>query len=354
MSQAIKGRGTALRPPGRFEMRDSERVDDGWGALEEELPPLQTTVTAEPARTIISRNESPDLSFEQSINPYKGCEHGCIYCYARPSHAYLNLSPGIDFETKLFYKPNAAELLEQELRKPGYRVSPIALGANTDPYQPVERRLEVTRGILQVLARFRHPVGIVTKGAMVERDLDLLQDLARDHLVTVAITLTTLDDGLKRTLEPRASAPSARLRVMRRLSQAGIPVRVMFSPVIPFVNDAELERVLEAAAEAGAGNASYVLLRLPYELKGLFRDWLDTHLPLKAAHVMSLIQQSRGGRDNDPQFGLRMKGTGQFAELIAKRFALARRRYGLERTRAAYDPAVFRVPPAAGDQISLF
>ena len=354
MSQAIKGRGTALRPPGRFETRDSERVDDGWGTLEEELPPLQTTVTAEPAKSIISRNDSPDLSFEQSINPYKGCEHGCIYCYARPSHAYLNLSPGIDFETRLFYKPNAAELLEKELRKPGYRVSPIALGANTDPYQPVERRLEVTRGILQVLARFRHPVGIVTKGAMIERDLDLLQDLARDNLVGVGITLTTLDPVLKRSLEPRASAPSARLRVIRRLSRAGIPVRVMFSPVIPFVNDAELERVLEAGAEAGAGTASYVLLRLPYELKELFRDWLDTHLPLKAAHVMSLIQQSRGGRDNDPQFGLRMRGTGQFAELIAKRFALARRRYGLVRERPLFDPALFRVPPAAGDQIDLF
>jgi DNA repair photolyase len=354
MSQAIKGRGTSLRPPGRFESRDAVRVDDGWGTLEEELPPLQTTVTAETAKSIISRNDSPDLSFEQSINPYKGCEHGCIYCYARPSHAYLNLSPGIDFETKLFYKPNAAELLEKELRKPGYRVSPIALGANTDPYQPVERRLEVTRSILQVLARFRHPVGIITKGAMIERDLDLLVDLARDNLAGVGITLTTLDPELKRSLEPRASAPVARLRVMRRLAEAGIPVRVMFSPVIPFVNDAELERVLEAAAEAGASTASYVLLRLPYELKGLFRDWLDTHLPLKAAHVMSLIQQSRGGRDNDPQFGLRMKGTGQFAELIAKRFALARRRYGLERERPGFNPAVFRVPPATGDQISLF
>jgi DNA repair photolyase len=354
MAQAIKGRGTALRPPGRFESRDSSRVDDGWGTIEEELPPLETTVTAEPAKSIISRNDSPDLSFTQSINPYKGCEHGCIYCYARPSHAYLNLSPGIDFETKLFYKPNAAELLEKELRKPGYQVSPIALGANTDPYQPVERHLEVTRSILEVLARFRHPVGIVTKGAMIERDLDLLADLARDNLVGVGITLTTLDAGLKRALEPRASAPSARLRVIRRLSEAGIPVRVMFSPVIPFVNDAELEQVLQAGAEAGATAASYVLLRLPYELKDLFRDWLEAHLPLKAAHVMSLINQSRGGKDNDPRFGARMKGTGQFAELIAKRFALARRRYGLDRERATFNPAVFRVPPAAGDQISLF
>jgi DNA repair photolyase len=354
MAEIIKGRGTSLKPPGRFESRDTRRIDDGWGTIEEELPPLETTVTPERAKSIISRNESPDLNFAQSINPYKGCEHGCIYCYARPSHAYLNLSPGIDFETKLFYKPNAAELLEKELSKPGYQVSMIALGANTDPYQPIERRLQVTRGILQVLARFRHPVGIITKGAMIERDLDLLVDLARDNLVGVGITLTTLDPALKRTLEPRASSPQARLRVIRRLSEAGIPVRVMFSPVIPFVNDAELERVLEAAAEAGAGTASYVLLRLPYELKGLFRDWLEVHLPQRAAHVMSLINQSRGGKDNDTEFGRRMRGTGQFAELIAKRFALARRRYGLERERAAYDPGVFRVPPATGDQMGLF
>jgi DNA repair photolyase len=354
MVQPIKGRGTALRPPGRFESRNTLRVDDGWGGAEEELPAFKTTVTAETARSIISRNQSPDISFDQSINPYKGCEHGCIYCYARPSHAYLNLSPGLDFESKLFYKANAAELLEQELRKPGYKGSTIALGANTDPYQPIERRLEVTRSILQVLARFRHPVGIITKGAMIERDLDLLIDLARDGLVGVGITLTTLDPELKRTLEPRASSPQARLRVMRKLSAAGIPVRVMFSPVIPCINDAELERVLEAAAQAGASTASYVLLRLPYELKELFREWLETHMPLKAAHVMSLIQQSRGGKDNDAQFGSRMRGTGQFAELIAQRFVLARRRYGLERHREPFNPAVFRVPPAVGDQLGLF
>ena len=354
MIQPIKGRGTALRPPGRFESRDTARVDDGWGTIEEELPAFKTTVTAERARSIISRNDSPDIAFEQSINPYKGCEHGCIYCYARPSHAYLNLSPGLDFETRLFYKPNAAELLDQELRKPGYQVRNICVGANTDPYQPIERKLEVTRGILQVLARFRHPVGIITKGAMIERDLDLLMDLGRDRLVGVAITLTTLDPELKRTLEPRASSPQARLRVMRKLSAAGIPVRVMFSPVIPFVNDAELERVLQAAAEAGATTASYVLLRLPYELKGLFREWLETHMPLKAAHVMSLINQSRGGKDYQAEFGSRMRGNGQFAELIAKRFALARRRYGLEERGEGFNPRVFRVPPAAGDQMGLF
>lgn len=354
MAEIIKGRGTSLKPPGRFESRDTHRVDDGWGSLEEELPPLETTVTPERAKSIISRNDSPDIGFSQSINPYKGCEHGCIYCYARPSHAYLNLSPGLDFETKIFSKPNAAELLDRELRKSGYKVSSIALGANTDPYQPVERRLKITRGILEVLARFRHPVGVITKGALIERDIDLLADLARDRLAGVAITLTTLDPALKRSLEPRASSPQARLRAMRLLAQAGVPVRVMFSPVIPFVNDAELERVLEAAAEAGASNASYVLLRLPHELKELFRDWLEAHHPQRAAHVMSLINQSRNGRDNDPEFGSRMRGTGQFAELIAKRFALARRRYGLERSGQALDAAAFRVPPAAGDQMGLF
>ena len=354
MAESIKGRGTVLRPPGRFESRHGERVDDGWGTLEEELPPFETIVAAEPARSIITRNDSPDIAFSQSINPYRGCEHGCIYCYARPSHSYLNLSPGIDFETRLFYKANAAESLERELRKPGYVVDPISLGANTDPYQPIERDLKVTRSILEVLARFRHPVGIITKGSGLERDLELLCDLARDQLVGVGITITTLDPALKRTLEPRASAPAARLRLMRRLTKAGIPVRVMFSPVIPFVNDAELERVLEAAADAGASTASYVLLRLPYELKELFRQWLDAHLPLRAAHVMSLIQQSRGGRDNDPEFGSRMRGTGPFAALIAKRFALARKRFGLDGGDEVFNTAAFHVPPQAGDQMGLF
>lgn len=275
-------------------------------------------------------------------------------CYARPSHAYLNLSPGLDFETRLFYKPNAAELLERELRRPGYRVQPLALGSNTDCYQPIERRLKITRGILEVLARFRHPVGIVTKSTLIERDLDLLIDLARDDLVGVGITLTTLDPELKRRLEPRAPSPAARLRTMEKLAAAGIPVRVMFSPVIPFINDAELERVLEAASRAGASAASYVLLRLPWELKALFREWLDAHYPLKAAHVMSLVQQAHGGRDYSAQWGTRFTGQGQFAALIAQRFALARRRCGLERERAAFNSAVFRVPPEAASQLALF
>ncbi|MDI3260398.1 MAG: PA0069 family radical SAM protein [Sinobacteraceae bacterium] len=352
--QTITGRGAVSNPAGRFETRVSEAADDGWDLPEDAAPAPETTVTAESAKSILNRNDSPDLPFDRSINPYRGCEHGCIYCYARPSHAYLNLSPGLDFETRLFYKPNAAELLERELRRPGYRVQPLALGSNTDCYQPIERRLKITRGILEVLARFRHPVGIVTKSTLIERDLDLLIDLARDDLVGVGITLTTLDPELKRRLEPRAPSPAARLRTMEKLAAAGIPVRVMFSPVIPFINDAELERVLEAASRAGASAASYVLLRLPWELKALFREWLDAHYPLKAAHVMSLVQQAHGGRDYSAQWGTRFTGQGQFAALIAQRFALARRRCGLERERAAFNSAVFRVPPEAASQLALF
>jgi DNA repair photolyase len=349
-----KGRGAGSNGAGRFEATTRVAVDDGWGSLEAEPVKLETIVRAVVAKSIISRNKSPDIPFEQSINPYYGCEHGCIYCYARPSHGYLNLSPGLDFETRLFYKPNAAELLDAELRRPGYRVSPIALGANTDPYQPIEREHRVTRGILEVLARFRHPVSIVTKGILIERDLDLLAEMARDNLVHVGITLTTLDPALKRTLEPRAAAPAARLRVMRELADIGVPVRVMFSPVIPFVNDAELERVLEAGAEAGARTASYILLRLPHEVKDLFREWLDAHLPLKAEHVMSLINQSRGGNDYDATWGTRMRGSGNFADLIAQRFRLARRRLRLDQTRSSYNLDLFRVPAKAGDQLGLF
>jgi DNA repair photolyase len=349
-----KGRGAGSNGAGRFEATTRVAVDDGWGSLEAEPVKLETIVRAVVAKSIISRNNSPDIPFEQSINPYYGCEHGCIYCYARPSHGYLNLSPGLDFETRLFYKPNAAELLDAELRRPGYRVSPIALGANTDPYQPIEREHRVTRGILEVLARFRHPVSIVTKGILIERDLDLLAEMAWDNLVHVGITLTTLDPALKRTLEPRAAAPAARLRVMRELADIGVPVRVMFSPVIPFVNDAELERVLEAGAEAGARTASYILLRLPHEVKDLFREWLDAHLPLKAEHVMSLINQSRGGNDYDATWGTRMRGSGNFADLIAQRFRLARRRLRLDQTRSSYNLDLFRVPAKAGDQLGLF
>ncbi|WP_020648328.1 PA0069 family radical SAM protein [Solimonas variicoloris] len=350
-----KGRGAVSNPEGRFESRRAERFDDGW-LLDEDAPPRQaTTLHVEQARTIIARNDSPDLPFTQSINPYRGCEHGCIYCYARPTHAYLNLSPGLDFETQLFYKPNAAALLEAELRRPGYRCSMISLGANTDPYQPVERDLRITRSLLEVMVRFRHPVGIVTKGTLIERDIDLLQDLARDGLATVAVSITTLKPELKRTLEPRAASGAARLRTLRALSEAGIPTMVLYSPVIPFVNDAELESILAAAHAAGARQAAHIPLRLPHEVKDLFREWLETHLPLKAEHVMSLVRQMRGGRDNDPAFGSRMTGQGEYARIIRQRFDLACRRLGLNTgERSAWlSTTQFRVPPQAGDQLDL-
>lgn len=354
-SVPIKGRGATINPEGRFESRRREDFDDGWRVEADPPPSPATELFIDHARTIISRNDSPDIPFRQSVNPYRGCEHGCVYCYARPAHAYLNLSPGLDFETKLFYKPDAARLLEEELRKPGYKPEWISLGANTDPWQPVERKLGITRSILEVLARFRHPVGIVTKGAvLIERDLDLLAGMAKDELVMVAISITTLDAELKRTLEPRASAPATRLRVMRQLAEAGVPVMVMFSPVIPAVNDAEMERVLEAARDAGARHASYVMLRLPHEVKDLFRDWLQTHLPLRAEHVMSLVQQTRGGKDYDSDYATRMSGQGVFASVIAQRFRTACRRLGFNTERfAGLSTAHFRVPPRSGDQLGL-
>ena len=299
-----KGRGAALNPEGRFEHIAREAIDDGWNtARDEELPALKTQVTIERAKSIISRNNSPDIPFTQSINPYRGCEHGCIYCYARPSHAYLNLSPGVDFETRLFAKTNAAELLRAELAKPGYKCELIALGANTDPYQPIEREYRITRGILEVLAECEHPVGIVTKNAMVERDIDILAPMAEKSLVNVYVSINNLDHDLARRLEPRCSAPTRRLEAIRRLAAAGIPVGVLVAPVIPFLTDHQIEPVLEAAYEAGARSAGYVLMRLPYELKDLFKNWLELHYPLKAKHVMSRVHQMRGGRDNDPNFG---------------------------------------------------
>lgn len=351
----IKGRGATINPEGRFETRRREDFDDGWASDEDPPPSPITELFIDHARSIITRNDSPDIPFTQSVNPYRGCEHGCVYCYARPAHAYLNLSPGLDFETKLFYKPNAAALLEEELRKPGYKPEWISLGANTDPWQPVERRLGITRGILEVLARFRHPVGIVTKGAaIIERDLELLAEMARDRLVMVAISITTLDPELKRTLEPRASAPATRLRVMRQLADAGVPVMVMFSPVIPAVNDAEMERVLEAARDAGARHASYVMLRLPHEVKDLFRDWLQVHLPLRAGHVMSLVRQTRGGKDYDSDYATRMSGQGVYAGVIAQRFRTACLRLELNTERfVGLSTAHFRVPPRSGEQLGL-
>jgi DNA repair photolyase len=357
-SGPIKGRGSLSAPEGRFESLRRESFDDGWLLDEEETPRLKTTVTAEQARSIISRNQSPDVPFSQSVNAYRGCEHGCIYCFARPTHAYLNLSPGLDFETKLFYKPNAAELLDAELRKPGYQCSTIGLGTNTDPYQPIERELKVVRSLLEVMWRFRHPVTIVTKSTLVERDVDLLAQLAKENLAAVHVSVTTLRNELKRTLEPRTASPAARLRTISTLASAGIPVGVIAAPMIPFVNDQELEHILEAAKEAGARSANYILLRLPYEIKDLFREWLAVHYPLKADHVMSLIQQARGGKDNDPRFGHRMTGMGQYAAMLGQRFSIACHRLGLNRRnngeRIALDTSRFRMPAEKGDQMSLF
>jgi DNA repair photolyase len=350
------GRGALSNPEGRFESRRLEVVDDGWARdpLSYELPPRETTVTAEHAKSIITRNDSPDIPFDQSINPYRGCEHGCVYCFARPTHSYVNLSPGLDFETRLFYKARAAELLESELSRPGYVCKPINLGASTDPYQPIERQLKVTRSILEVLKRFRHPVTIVTKSSLIERDLDILTDLARDDLVAAFVSVTTLDPALKRSLEPRAPSPSARLHAVSALREAGVPIGIFVAPVIPAVNDHEIERILEAGAQAGAENAGYVLVRLPYEVKTLFREWLDGYMPDRARHVMSLIGAMRGGRDNDPRFGTRMRGTGPYADLIARRFETACRRLGLSRQRGnSLSMAHFRPGPAAGGQIEL-
>jgi len=350
-----KGRGAGTNPEGRFEEELREAFDDGWERQEEELPPLRTTVTAERVASIISRNNSPDVPFTQSINPYAGCEHGCIYCYARPSHAYRNLSPGIDFETRLFAKANAAEKLREELSRPGYRCEVISLGANTDPYQPIEREWKITRSVLEVLAECDHPVGIVTKNAMVERDLDLLAAMARNNLVNVFVSLNNLDHDLARRLEPRCSAPARRLIAMRRLADAGVPVGVLVAPVIPFLTDHQVEPVLEAAWQHGARQAGYVLMRLPWEVKDLFREWLERHYPLKAHHVMSRVHDMRGGRDNDPAFGSRMKGEGELARLLAQRFRRACERLGFNAAarNGALDTTRFRAPAASG-QLKLF
>jgi DNA repair photolyase len=351
--EIFKGRGAASNPRGRFDLLTIEETDDGW-ERDETPPGVTETVLPDSAKSVISTNDSPDVGFEQSINPYRGCAHGCVYCFARPTHAYLGLSPGLDFETKLFYKADAAKLLEIELAKPRYVCKPIALGINTDAYQPLERKLEVTRGILAVLARCRHPVTIVTKSSLVLRDLDLLADLARDRLVSVVVSVTSLTDEIKRTLEPRTASPQARLRTIKHLADAGIQVGVLVAPVIPAITDHEIEDILAAAREAGAGAAGYVLLRLPHELKGIFREWLSDHYPDRAAHVMSLINQARGGKDYDSTFGVRMRGTGAYAELLRARFDLAKRRLGFASNEERYDldTSKFR-PPARGPQLSL-
>ncbi|HTS54577.1 MAG TPA: PA0069 family radical SAM protein [Burkholderiales bacterium] len=352
---AYKGRGATLNLEGRFESVQREAFDDGWGAaLEEEPGRPKTTVTPERAKSIISRNDSPDIPFASSINPYRGCEHGCIYCYARPSHAYLDLSPGLDFETRLFAKVNAAELLRDALAKPGYRCESITIGANTDPYQPIEREWRITRQVLEVLAQCEHPVAIITKNALVERDLDLLAPMAEKRLAQVYVSVTTLDHDVARRMEPRASAPRRRLDAIGCLSRAGVPTGVMVAPIVPFLTDDAMESVLEAAAEAGAASAGYIVMRLPWELKGLFKDWLDHHYPLKAAHVMSRVRQLRGGKENDPNFGTRLRGTGLLAELLRKRFENACRRLGLEtRRRVDIDTSRFKRPQAR-QQLDLF
>ncbi len=325
-----KNRGALSNPQGRFEIHGREFFDDGWNLEDEEpLQPLNTILYPENAKSIISYNDSPDIGFEQSINPYRGCEHGCIYCYARPSHAYVNLSPGLDFETKIFHKVDAAKLLEQELAKPKYECKPIMLGSNTDPYQPAESKLKVTRSILETLSRYNHPVAIITKSSLIERDLDLIADMAKRKLAKVAVSITTLNTDMKRTLEPRASSPQARLRIIRKFSGAGVPVRVMASPIIPMINDIEMERILAMAATAGARHASYILIRLPHEVKDLFREWLAVHFPDRAEHVMSLIKQMRGGKDYDATFGKRMRGEGEYANLLNQRFDIACKRYNL-------------------------
>jgi DNA repair photolyase len=369
-----RGRGALSNRAGRFERFRVEPAEDadprptqeeapapmdgqapmGGPEPDDEPAPLRTTVTPERTRRIISTNDSPDLPFDRSINPYRGCEHGCVYCFARPTHAYLGLSPGLDFETRLFSKPDAARLLREELRRPGYRCATLALGANTDPYQPIERRLGITRSVLEVLAEHRHPVSVVTKSDLVLRDADILGAMARQRLAVVMISITTLDRRLARAMEARAPTPARRLEAIRALSQAGIPAGVLSSPMIPGLNDAELEAILAAAAGAGARSAGYVLLRLPHEIKDLFREWLETHEPLKAPRVLALLRSMRGGGLYDASFGARMRGEGPHAELLRQRYHVACRRHGLQTRAEPLDTSSFRVPPRAGDQGRLF
>jgi DNA repair photolyase len=344
-------RGALDNPASRFETYTTRTVDDGWWR-EEDLPPLRTTVSEDSTRTIIAHNDSPDIPFDQSINPYRGCEHGCVYCYARPSHNYLGLSAGIDFETKLFAKPDAARLLEAELRRRSYRCSPIALGTNTDPYQPVERRLRIMRSILEVLAAFNHPLSIVTKSALILRDLDILAPMAAKGLASVGFSVTTLDGDIARRLEPRASVPAKRLAAIRGLADAGIPVRVMASPIIPALTDHELEQILAAGAHHGATRASWILLRLPYQTKELFDQWLEHHQPGRREHILSLIRQSRGGKLNNSEFGKRFLGAGPYVDMLQQRFEIACKKHGLNTTYVVSSRTdLFKPPPKAGDQL---
>ncbi len=349
---AIRGRGAVSNPEGRFESATRTVDDDGWTPLPTPSAP-RTVVSPDAARSVISTNASPDVPFEQSVNPYRGCEHGCIYCYARTGHAWLGMSPGLDFETRILFKAGAVERLRSELASASYRCRPLAMGTYTDPYQPVEARLRITRGILELLQECRHPVSIVTKSALVERDLDILGPMAEAGLATVAVSVTTLDDELKRRMEPRTASPGRRLEAIRRLADAGVPTGSLVAPVIPALNDHEIEAICEAVAGHGAGWADYVLLRLPLEVRELFQEWLEAHYPQRSRRVMSLLRQARGGRENDPRFGHRMRGSGPWATLLEQRFAVARRRFGLDRARPAeLDTSLFR-PPARGGQLTL-
>lgn len=351
-AEGRRGRGATANPDGRFEAARREAFDDGW--LPDEATSRRTEVTVERARTIITRNASPDISFDRSINPYRGCEHGCIYCFARPNHSYVGLSPGLDFETKLFTKPDAAALLEQELSAPGYRPRTIALGTATDPYQPIEREHRITRAVLEVLARFRHPVGIVTKSNLILRDRDILAEMAAQGLVKVAISVTTLDPTLARRMEPRVPHPGKRLEAIEGLAAAGVPVMAIVAPIIPSLNDHEIEAILETVRAAGAREASYVLLRLPHELDDLVGDWFSEHYPGRREHVFSLLSGARGGRAYDATFGTRMIGQGPYADLIRRRFALAKRRLGFPEEPLRQTTELFRPPPRVGEQLALF
>ncbi len=350
MPRATKGRGAIANVRGRYEVEEREAFDDGWDGLDlsieehEDAAPLKTAVTEERARSIISRNDSPDIPFRLSLNPYRGCEHGCIYCFARPTHSYLGLSPGLDFESKLFAKVNAAELLRGELGKTGYATDVIAVGVNTDAYQPIERDLKITRAVLEVLYEVRNPFGLITKSSLIERDLDLLAPLAHDNLARASITITTLDHELSRKLEPRAASPARRLRTVRALAGAGVPVSVNVSPVIPFITDCEMETIVKAAADAGAHSAHFIILRLPWELNEVFQQWLRAHFPLRADRVMKRIRDLRGGKDYDSRFGTRMTGEGIWAELFAQRFHAACARHGLNRERKTFDTTQFIKP----------
>ena len=352
--EAAKGRGATINIEGRFEEWHRDATDDGWFQDPGDEPSRpKTVITIEQAKSVISRHNSPDVGFSQSLNPYRGCSIGCPFCFSRPSHAYIGLSPGLDWETRLTAKTNAADKLREELAKPGYRCETLVVGINTDSYQPIERQQKITRSVLEVLSETHHPVSILTKSALIERDLNLLVPMAKQNLVHIAFTITTLDHGISRYLEPRASAPARRLQAIRRLSEAGIPVGVSVAPVIPFLTDSELEPILEAAAKHGASNAMYALLRLPWEVKPIFKAWLEEHFPLKAEHVMSRVREMRDGKENDYEWGRRMVGTGPFAELLALRFRRALQRFGLDRPWTELDTTLF-VPPSTHGQGSLF